>query len=220
MFVGTETIFVVIASIVAITLHECSHGYVANYFGDPTAKEQGRLTLNPLAHIDPFGTVILPLLLKLVGMPAFGFAKPVPVNVSRLRDTRNHSFLVSIAGPATNIFLALFAVGICRITGVTISDLNELSYGTWTEVAYFFAIFGLINVSLAIFNMLPIPPLDGSALIERVVPRRHLPRYFALRERALPIVLILFLVNSFTLHIGSGLYNWAFDLFERLAFPS
>lgn len=217
---GTETIFVVLASIVAITLHECSHGYVANYFGDPTAKEQGRLTLNPLAHIDPFGTVILPLLLKLVGMPAFGFAKPVPVNVSRLRDVRNHSFLVSMAGPVTNILLAALAIGFCRLTGVTITELNQISYGTWTEVAYFFAIFGLVNVSLAIFNLLPIPPLDGSAIIERIVPRRYLASYFAIRERALPIVLILFLVNSFTLHLGSGLYNWAFDLFGKLAFPS
>lgn len=217
---GTETIFVVLASIIAITLHECSHGYVANYFGDPTAKEQGRLTLNPLAHIDPFGTVILPLLLKLVGMPAFGFAKPVPVNVSRLRDVRNHSFLVSMAGPATNIALSILSIGVCRLTGATMSDINQLSYGTWTEVAYFFAIFGLINISLAIFNLLPIPPLDGSAIIERIVPKRHLAKYFAIRQKALPIVLVLFLLNSFTLHLGSGLYNWAFDLFGRLAFPS
>lgn len=217
---STETIFVVLASIIAITLHECSHGYVANYFGDPTAKEQGRLTLNPLAHIDPFGTVILPLLLKLVGMPAFGFAKPVPVNVSRLRDVRNHSFLVSMAGPATNITLSIISIGVCRLTGATMTDINQLNYGTWTEVAYFFAIFGLINISLAILNLLPIPPLDGSAIIERIVPKRHLAKYFAIRERALPIVLVLFLLNSFTLHLGSGLYNWAFDLFGRLAFPS
>ena len=217
---STETIFVVLASIIAITLHESSHGYVANYFGDPTAKEQGRLTLNPLAHIDPFGTVILPLLLKLVGMPAFGFAKPVPVNVSRLRDVRNHSFLVSMAGPATNITLSIISIGVCRLTGATMTDINQLNYGTWTEVAYFFAIFGLINISLAIFNLLPIPPLDGSAIIERIVPKRHLAKYFAIRERALPIVLVLFLLNSFTLHLGSGLYNWAFDLFGRLAFPS
>lgn len=217
---GTETIYVVVASIVAITLHECSHGYVANYFGDPTAKEQGRLTLNPLAHIDPFGTIILPLLLRLAGLPAFGFAKPVPVNVSRLRHIRNHSFLVSMAGPATNIFLALVAVVICRLTGVTVTELNGPTYSTITELAYFFAIFGLINVSLAIFNLLPIPPLDGSALIERAIPRRHLSTYFAIRERALPIVLVLFLVNSLTLHLGSGLYNWAFDLFGRFAFPS
>ena len=217
---GTETLFVVLASIIAITLHECSHGYVANYFGDPTAKEQGRLTLNPLAHIDLFGTIILPLLLKLVGMPAFGFAKPVPVNVNRLRDIRNHSFLVSMAGPATNIALAIVAIGVCRVTGVTNSDLYELSYGTWTEVAYFFAIFGLVNISLAIFNLLPIPPLDGSAIIERIVPKRHLSKYFSIRERALPIVFVLFLVNSFTLHLGSGLYRWAFDVFGQLAFPS
>lgn len=217
---ATETIYVVIASIMAITLHECSHGYVANFFGDPTAKEQGRLTLNPLAHIDPFGTVLLPLLLRLVGLPAFGFAKPVPVNVSRLRNIRNHSFLVSMAGPATNILLSGLAIGVCRLTNVTMTDLNYGQNGLLHEVAYFSVIFGLVNVSLAIFNLLPIPPLDGSALIERIIPRRRLSTYFAIRERALPIVLILLLVNSFTLHLGSGLYSWAFELFGKLAFPT
>jgi len=218
--VATETIYMVLASIIAITLHECSHGYVANYFGDPTAKEQGRLTLNPLAHIDPFGTILLPLMLRLVGLPAFGFAKPVPVNVSRLRNIRNHSFLVSMAGPATNILLSVFAVGVCRLIRVVSNDVTASSNGFVTEVAYFFVIFGLVNVSLAIFNMLPIPPLDGSALIERLVPKRHLATYFAFRQRALPIVLILFLVNSFTLHLGSGIYTWAFELFSKLALGS
>lgn len=217
---GTDTILVVLASIIAITLHECSHGYVANYFGDPTAKEQGRLTLNPLAHIDPFGTVILPLLLRIVGMPAFGFAKPVPVNVMRLRDIRNHSFLVSLAGPATNIALSGLAVAVCRISGVTVDEINSSNSGAISQIIYFFAIFGLVNISLAIFNLIPIPPLDGSALIERFVPRRHLATYFAIRERALPIVFILFIVNSFTLHLGSGMYEWAFRLFELLAFPA
>lgn len=217
---GIDTILVVVASIIAITLHECSHGFVANYFGDPTAKEQGRLTLNPIAHIDPFGTVILPLLLKLVGLPPFGFAKPVPVNVARLRDVRNHSFLVSMAGPFTNIALSGFAIGVCRMTGVTFDEVNGLSYGAWSEVAYFFAIFGLVNVSLAVFNLIPIPPLDGSAILERAIPRQYLRTYFAIRERALPVVLVLFLVNSFTLHLGSGLFDLANRLFERLAFPS
>jgi Zn-dependent protease len=218
--VARDTLIILVSSIIAITLHECSHGYVANYFGDPTAKNQGRLTLNPIAHIDPFGTIALPLILRLVGLPAIGFAKPVPVDISKLRDIRNHSFLVSMAGPVTNIALCLLSIVVCRSTGVTISELNWGDYGTWTEIAYFFGIFGLVNISLAIFNLFPIPPLDGSAIIERLLPRRHLGAYFRLRERALPFVMILLLINSLTLHIGSGLYARTFELFQRLAFSA
>ena len=217
---GRDAIILLVSSVIAITLHECSHGYVANYFGDPTAKNQGRLTLNPIAHIDPFGTVVLPLLLRLVGLPPIGFAKPVPVDITRLRDIRNHSFLVSMAGPATNIVLCLVSVVICRATGVTVDELNWGDYGTWTEIAYFFGIFGLVNISLAIFNLFPIPPLDGSALIERLLPRRYLGTYFHFRERALPLVMIFLLVNSLTLHIGSGLYESTFALFQKLAFAA
>src|SRR3954447_27007803 len=98
----------------SIILHEVSHGYVANLFGDDTAKRAGRLTLNPIAHIDPFGTVLLPLLLSLSGVGAFGYAKPVPVNVRKLRDPRQHSLYVSLAGPATNIAIAVVAAILLR----------------------------------------------------------------------------------------------------------
>ncbi|MBU6234006.1 MAG: site-2 protease family protein [Acidobacteria bacterium] len=217
---GRDTLILLVSSVIAITLHECSHGYVANFFGDPTAKNQGRLTLNPIAHIDPFGTVALPLLLRLVGLPAIGFAKPVPVDITKLRDIRNHSFLVSMAGPFTNVALCLLSIGICRATGVTKDELNWGDYGTWTEIAYFFGVFGLVNISLAIFNLFPIPPLDGSAIIERLLPRRHLGTYFRIREKALPLVMILLLVNSLTLHLGSGLYSRTFELFQQLAFSN
>ena len=99
----------------SVILHEVSHGVVANHFGDDTAKRAGRLTLNPLAHIDPFGTVILPIILSLSGFGAFGYAKPVPVTVSRLRNPRQHSLYVSLVGPAVNIALALAAAVALRL---------------------------------------------------------------------------------------------------------
>ena len=101
-----------LALVPSIVLHEVSHGWVANFFGDPTAKENHRLTLNPMRHIDPFGTVLLPVLLLISGLPAFGYAKPVPVNVSRLRKPRSQGLYVSLAGPLMNIFLSAIGLGI------------------------------------------------------------------------------------------------------------
>ena len=104
-----------LAIVPSIILHEVSHGWVANYFGDSTAKDNGRLTLNPLAHVDPFGTVLLPALMVFSGLPAFGYAKPVPVNVSRLRNPRTQSLYVSLAGPFVNIVLSAIGLLLCWI---------------------------------------------------------------------------------------------------------
>src|ERR1700732_5203445 len=110
MHISQLTVIYFFALIAAIILHEISHGVVALWFGDDTAKRAGRLTLNPIKHIDPFGTLILPALLSLSGVGAFGYAKPVPVNIGRLRHPRNESLIVSLAGPATNVLLALVSV--------------------------------------------------------------------------------------------------------------
>src|SRR5271169_1453016 len=110
----SANVYFFIAVIPSIVLHEVSHGYVANFFGDPTAKENHRLTLNPLRHVDPFGTVILPLLFLYSGLPAFGYAKPVPVNVSRLRDPRRQALYVSLAGPLVNIILSAVGYVMCE----------------------------------------------------------------------------------------------------------
>lgn len=167
----------------SIILHEVSHGVVALAFGDDTAKSAGRLTLNPIRHIDPFGTVLLPVLLAFSGLPVFGYAKPVPVNVGRLRNPRNHGLLVSLAGPATNAVLALAAALIVR----TWFQNGGLGFVILRD-------FGLVNTMLCAFNLIPIPPLDGSAVVERLLPKVWWPAYLRLRQFALPIILVIALV--------------------------
>jgi Zn-dependent protease len=184
----------------SVVLHEVSHGYVANFFGDPTAKEQHRLTLNPLRHIDPFGTVIMPAILLFSHLPAFGYAKPVPVNLSRLRNPRKQALWVGLAGPAVNIVLSGIGFAICEFA----IHVNQ-SQGTFDFGEYL----GLVNLVLAAFNLIPIPPLDGSAIIERFLPRRSLARYYRLRQRALPVFFLLLIVFFSFSHIGD---NWLYDL--------
>ena len=168
----------------SVILHEVSHGAVAYVFGDPTARDAGRLTLNPLKHIDPFGTVILPAMLVLAGAPAFGYAKPVPVNVRRLRDPRNQSLLVSLAGPATNLVLVAVATVAFRVW-------RPSPFTTAGEVVLSL---GYINVVLAIFNMIPLPPLDGSAIVERMLPAQWWPGWLKLRQYSMGILLLILLV--------------------------
>jgi Zn-dependent protease len=166
----------------SVLLHEVSHGAVANLFGDDTAKRAGRLTLNPLRHVDPFGTVILPTMLVLAGAPPFGYAKPVPVNLGRLRRPRDHGLLVSLAGPATNLALVVVATIVWRV----FSPL-----GTAGQFVY---ALGAANLLLALFNLLPIPPLDGSALVERMLPARWWPGWLKMRQYAMGILLLLLLM--------------------------
>ncbi len=175
-----------------IILHEVSHGVVAYWFGDDTAKRAGRITLNPIKHIDPIGTVLLPILLIVIPPHvAFGWAKPVPVRVDRLRHPRNEAVLVGLAGPVTNILLALIAGLVFH--GVThIWPIPGNVIANWPIVDEIVILFGLVNVIIAVFNLIPIPPLDGSAVIERLLPASVLPQYY--RLRMLSIVLVLFLV--------------------------
>lgn len=177
----------ILAFIPAVVLHEVSHGVVANHYGDDTAKRAGRLTLNPISHIDPFGTVLLPVILALGHFPPIGYAKAVPVNVGRLRKPRNQSVLVSLAGPLTNIVLSF-------IGWVALSILIHQGADTGSNFATFVFYFGIINLFMAAFNLLPIPPFDGSALVERLVPRSHLARYFELRARALPFAILIMII--------------------------
>ncbi len=160
--------------------------------------------------MDPFGTVLLPALLILSHLPAFGYAKPVPVNISRLRNPRRQSLYVSLAGPLVNIIL----VGVAYL----ISELAiHVTYSSW--MLQFGYTLGIVNLFLAAFNLLPIPPLDGSAIIERFVPNRHLPSYYRFRMKALPIVMVLIIVDSMFLHVGTNwlnsLQNWWLSLLLR-----
>lgn len=189
-----------LALIPSVVLHEVSHGWLAYRFGDPTAKEQHRLTLNPLRHVDPFGTVLLPAILLFSGLPAFGYAKPVPVNIGRLRHPRQQAVWVSLVGPAVNILLSAIGFVICEFAIHVTYNQTQFNIGE---------AIGLVNLTLAAFNLLPIPPLDGSALIERFVPVRSLPRYYEIRARALPFFMVFIIVDSLYLHVGT---SWLADL--------
>jgi Zn-dependent protease len=188
--------FYFISLLPSIVLHEVSHGWVADFFGDHTAREQHRLSLNPVRHLDPFGSVLMPLMLVLLHFPAFGYAKPVPVNPRRLRNQRKQMLWVALAGPAVNIVLS--AIG---FAATEFAIHSSLSY----NVELFFIAFGLCNLVLAAFNLLPIPPLDGSAIIERFIPNRHIPRYYHFRARALPFFFIFLFLDFQFLHVGTNL---------------
>jgi Zn-dependent protease len=178
--------------VAAVILHEVSHGVVASWLGDDTAKRAGRLTLNPLPHIDPFGSIILPAMGALAGLPIFGYAKPVPVDPRRLRRPRRDIILVSLAGPATNLVLmAAAAVGARAIYssgGVLPGTIDQSTSNLLLEIVFYFA---LVNLLLGLFNLLPIPPLDGSALVERLLPSAWLPTWYRIRPYGLLILLVL-----------------------------
>lgn len=155
----------ILPALIAITLHEAAHGFAANALGDDTAKRMGRVSLNPLRHIDRFGTIVLPGLLLLMRSPfLFGYAKPVPVNFSRLNPPRLGMVLVAAAGPAMNMVLAfLSALGLHLVGGLPDAA------GMWAEDNLKNA--AVLNVVLAVFNMLPIPPLDGGRVMVGLLPR-------------------------------------------------
>lgn len=196
-----------------VILHEISHGVVAYWCGDDTAKQAGRLSLNPIRHIDPLGTILLPILLILTVHQAFGWAKPVPVNVARLRHPRNQAVLVGLAGPATNVILALVAGFIFRGVG-NLVVLGQLpSIDAWPLIDEILFIFGEVNVIIAAFNLIPIPPLDGSAVLERLLPRELLPGYYRLRQLSMIFVLILVFVAPGVLDtIFNHALNWWADI--------
>ncbi len=173
--------------IVAIVFHEVAHGWAALALGDPTAKEQRRLSLNPIRHVDPVGTLIVPGALALLGGPIFGWAKPVPVNFARLDNPRLGMMLVAAAGPGTNILLAALgavALGLYVGTLALPADASELVLGG-------LLLFISINVFLALFNLLPIPPFDGSHIVEGLLPRSLAHHYAKLRNLGMLLFIAL-----------------------------
>ena len=170
-----------IVLIFAITVHEFAHGWVAYKLGDPTAKYMGRLTLNPLAHIDPFGTIILPLLLVLLRMPPIGWAKPVPVDFMSLNNPKRDMLWVGIAGPSANFALAFILSVIIK----TAPFLVQTFIGQVIVLAI------IINVILGIFNLIPIPPLDGSRIISAILPYKYLVFYNKIQPYGFLLIILL-----------------------------
>ncbi|MEK7600774.1 MAG: site-2 protease family protein [Patescibacteria group bacterium] len=176
-FLGAISIAMLVMSVVA---HEYAHGAVADALGDPTARLSGRLTLNPLKHLDPFGSVILPFLLVVSGLPAFGYARPVPYDPLLLSDRRRGSAMVAFAGPATNIVLSLLCALALRVGIVSIE----------TVPGVLVASAGFINAILALFNLIPIPPLDGHWIVGTLGGVTGARLMAAARSMQLPLLLV------------------------------
>lgn len=183
----------IVPLIIAIVFHEVAHGWTARALGDPTAANLGRLSLNPFKHVDPFGTIILPAMLKLAGMPMFGWAKPVPVIKGRLRNPRRDMMIVAAAGPSSNLVMG--------VIGAVLLGLMLRSFGDGAEpgaVIGFVMLnlfnFILINIFLALFNLLPIPPFDGGHIVEGLLPPRLAAQYGAMHSKALLIMILLIVV--------------------------
>jgi len=181
----------------AIALHEVAHGWMARYFGDRTAEMLGRLSLNPLRHIDPIGTVVVPGLLLAFGGPMFGWAKPVPVATGALRNPRRAQVCVALAGPAANILMAMGWGGVFAAIA-QVNGNETLDY--W--IAYMARAGMVVNVVLAVFNLLPIPPLDGGRVLAGLLP----PRLSVRLEKIEPVGLFIVLGLSVF-----GLFGWLFN---------
>ena len=196
--------------IFAIVIHEVAHGFVAYKCGDPTAKMSGRLTLNPLAHIDLFGTVLLPFMLVLMGGPSFGYAKPVPYNPNYLKDRRRDEILVALAGPASNILQAFLGALLLRLLNVL-----AVAFGAAYNPLVIFYI--QINVSLAVFNMLPIPPLDGSKLLLYFLGEKNRQKFYAIEPYCMiAVVGLMFFAPGFFSSIIGGISNVILSLLARI----
>ena len=177
--------------VIAIVFHEVAHGLVARRLGDPTAEEQGRLSLNPIRHVDPFGTVILPLILAISHAPVFGWAKPVPVNYRRLRNPRRDMVLVALAGPGMNLLLALLGA---MLLGATFALSGGADQGAARLIAANAVNFILINIFLALFNLLPVPPFDGGLVVQGLLPPAAARRFSHVGRYSLLVFVMLLLV--------------------------
>jgi Zn-dependent protease len=177
--------------VIAIVFHEVAHGLVARRLGDTTAESKGRLTLNPVKHIDPFGTVILPLLLAISHAPVFGWAKPVPVNYRRLRNPRRDMVLVALAGPGMNLLLALIGTALLSATIIMSGGAQD---GGSALIAANALNFVLINIFLAVFNLLPVPPFDGGHVVEGLLPGPLALSFRRIGRYSLLVLMILLLV--------------------------
>jgi len=189
----------------SVTTHEAAHGFVANRLGDPTARDQGRLTLNPIAHIDLFMTILLPGFLLFSGSPViFGGAKPVPVNLARLRNPRRDWALVGVAGPASNLLIATglsLVLSVLRHTG---------AIGPTSAATEILAIAIFVNVLLVVFNLIPIPPLDGSRVVQYFLSDAQLIAYRRIERVGMFVILgLLFFVPGFSRLVADGVFACA-----------
>ncbi len=190
---------VAVPILIAIVLHEISHGYVANKLGDPTAKMMGRLTLNPIAHIDIFGTVLMPIMIFILtsGQFVFGYAKPVPINPYNFKNPKRDMAISAVAGPATNIALAILSIILLRyiITPVASFVPDDIAAMLFKPLEMMLTASITINVILATFNMMPIPPLDGGRVLMGLLPHRYSEALGKIEPYGMIIILVLLITG-------------------------
>lgn len=195
----------ILSFVPALVIHEVAHGFAAYKLGDPTAKRAGRLSLNPLKHIDPFGTVILPLLLMVMNWPIFGYAKPVPYDPSYFKDPRRGDCITGLAGPAANLIMAAAAAAIAWLCLPLYGSVAIGSFGFYV-LDMFLPMFCLINLYLMFFNLIPIPPLDGSSIIALLIPVKWLPQWYSIQRWAFPVFMICVIALPYLFHFNP--FSW------------
>ncbi len=194
-----------VALIIGIVIHESAHALAAYALGDKTARSRGRVSLNPLAHIDPFGTVLLPLLMLAAGGPVFAFAKPVPIYLNNLKHPKRDELLVALAGPLSNVLLALAAALIGHFLIPIL--VMQVPMGFIYYLFSFFMTFIVVNLSLAFFNLIPLPPLDGSSILVPFLKGKALQEYYRIQQYAMPILLVILYLLPTVLNIDIiGMY--------------
>ena len=193
---------------VSISVHETAHAAAAYFLGDRTASSRGRISLNPLDHVDPFGTIVLPLLMMFAGGPVFAFAKPVPVSLYNLKNPKRDEVLISLAGPVSNILLALLGTGLYALyLRMAVASPLGYNYEAVSMAMYFFGTFLSVNLSLAFFNLIPLPPLDGSSILVPFLKGNALRTYYQIQQYSMPILIMVLWILPSVLHIDLiGMY--------------
>jgi Zn-dependent protease len=200
--------YFILIILLSLSIHESAHAWAANKLGDPTARMLGRVTLNPLPHIDPFGTLLLPAMLALFGLPVFGWAKPVPIISRNFKHLRRDEALVAAAGPLSNLILAtlasvvIVAMGLATGAQAVFTQMQEAYTPAWAILQ-----FGVLNLALAAFNFIPLPPLDGSHVLSALLPSGVEAFYEKIQALGPLILIVLFMTGAFSLILGPLLFG-------------
>ncbi len=187
-----QVVVQIVVLLFAVSFHESAHGWVALKCGDTTARDLGRITLNPLKHIDPIGSLLFPLMLAFAGLPIFGWARPVPVSLRGVPNPRRSNLLISAAGPLSNLLLAILFAGAVVLLGPLVPSRSA---GLYPLLLVALASV-IVNVSLAVFNLIPIPPLDGFGVVEGLAPLRLLPGLIWLRRYGFLLLFLLIFTGA------------------------
>ncbi len=199
--------------LISLSFHEFSHAFAADRLGDPTSKYLGRLTLNPIVHIDIMGTVILPIIMTFTGLPLFGWAKPVPVNPLNFKNTRRDMAIVSFAGPASNLILFIISFILIFVFSIFVKPTVGSPENGMLLAAMILFFFPIINLFLMLFNLIPVPPLDGAGILRHFLPFRVEEQYDRIfQNNIVNIIVILVILNVFL----GGVFSLIWNIFQSV----